>query len=185
VAALPAPFMQTRAQKQGGSFQNRRRFVTCLGLGYAMRRRLLAAVVCLTCVCLLGARLRLGSPAGHDKQAEVLLEGGGERRQESLAALEHERARLQTFISREGSARHIPHVAAKSEQRQSDAEGVAPKERRWPDAESRRWHRALEQKAGRGKRCGKLCQTRKAILAARGRIDAQAHVELQQLAVSP
>lgn len=151
-----------------------------------MRRRsptgLLVAAVCLTCACLAGVLMRQSGQGGNGKH-QVELQGG-KKQDESLAALERKRERLQTFIAREGGARDASHTEVRVEPRQPDEGRMPVKQRRWPDADSRQWHEALQQKAGRGKRCGKLCQTRKMILAARGRIDEQAHVELQQLAVS-
>ena len=52
------------------------------------------------------------------------------------------------------------------------------------DAEATPDAGGVAAKQAADKHCGKLCQTRKMILKARGRIDTQAHAELQQLAVS-
>ena len=148
-----------------------------------------AALVALACAgaCLVGVVVR---QEARDRSGAALL-GGQRGETTSLASLERERARLRSFIAREGgTAPDAPRASATDGKRRSDRGGVAQGDQRWPDAESRRWHEALEQREaeprerGSRKRCGKLCQTRKMILKARGRIDAQAHVELQQLAVS-
>ena len=89
---------------------------------------------------------------------------------ETLAELEHQKARLKKFITggapQTGPAVHTSTEEVKGEVRQPEAENV------------------IERPSSK-RHCGKLCQTRKMLLRARSRIDSQAHLELQQLAVSP
>jgi hypothetical protein len=119
----------------------------------------LAAVCAAACVCLVVVVQQQG------KNTSLLLQ---EASGDSLTALERQKARLQSFISQEDGGRRGPSPTStdlSGQVDQPDAGGVAAKQ-------------------AADKHCGKLCQTRKMILKARGRIDTQAHVELQQLAVS-
>jgi hypothetical protein len=95
---------------------------------------------------------------------------------ESLAALEQQRARLESFLAQ---AKSRP--AAAPALQASGTTGLNGAQT--SNAGTR--HGVREHAAAHGKPCGKLCQTRKMILQARGRIDSQAHQELQQLAVLP
>ena len=116
---------------------------------------LAAAFVAASCL-VLGQHSRHG---GH---------GSLEQDGRSLAALERQRARLQSFISeQDGSGR----PTARSVPEAGEGHTVAAVKA--TDSTANRMH------------CGKLCQTRRMILKARGRIDSQAHAELQQLAVKP
>lgn len=117
----------------------------------------LAAVCAGVCVCL----VVVSQQRGLGGSSAVLMQEAGGGNGESLAAMERQKVRLQSFISQEDGGRRGE--ASASAARSGD--GVAAKK-------------------AKGKHCGKLCQTRKMILKARGSIDAQAHVELQQLAVS-
>jgi len=110
--------------------------------------------------------LVLGQHSRHGGNSPGSLEQEGR----SLAALERQRGRLQSFISeQDGSGR----PTARSVPEAGEGEGHTVATGKATDSTANRRH------------CGKLCQTRRMILKARGRIDSQAHAELQQLAVKP
>jgi hypothetical protein len=110
----------------------------------------------------------LGQVRSRGVQAHVLQEVGF-RGGESLKALEKQKAQLQSFISKESGGPYVAVSSHSPEESDGDERG-----------------RGIQADTGaRGKGCGKLCRRRKMILAVRRRIDSQAHIELQQLAVSP
>jgi len=126
-------------------------------LEWARGMSMLVPVVAAAFVC---AVLLVLAPSPEHRGAwpRVLEQTGGTGR-ESVAALEQQRAQLQNFLARaHGGPGTAPGL---------QAEGGA--------------EQTVE--AAHGKPCGKLCHTRNMILQARGRIDSQAHLELQQLAV--
>ena len=90
---------------------------------------------------------------------------------ETLAELENQKARLKKFIAGEGAPQTAPAVHTSTEEVKGEV--------RQPAAEN------FKERPSSQRHCGKLCQTRKMLLRARSRIDSQAHLELQQLAVSP
>ena len=132
---------------------------TGLPLGRLVRHDVRTGIVCLlviacTCACLMLQRHTGNVPT-------VLLEEPGAGGEESLAALEQQKAQLQKFITRTSGGHQPARIP-------SDGRDAHP----------------ISASKSEAKPCGKLCQTRRMILKARMRIDSQAHVELQQLAVS-
>jgi hypothetical protein len=95
---------------------------------------------------------------------------------ESLAALEQQRSRLESFLAQ---AKSRPAAAPALQAAGTTVMNGAQ------TSNAGTQQGVHEHAAAHGKPCGKLCQTRKMILQARGRIDSQAHLELQQLAVLP
>lgn len=121
----------------------------------------------LACAVLLAPQL-----GGAWRAAPVLEQTGGAGG-ESLAALEQQRERLESFLAQ---AKSRPAAAPALQA------GTTNGAQTW---NAGTYNGVNEQAAEHGKPCGKLCQTRTMILQARGRIDSQAHLELQQLAVLP
>ena len=94
-----------------------------------MARPGLATLVALACagVCLVGVLVR---QEAWDRSGAALL-GGQQGETTSLASLERERARLRSFIAREGgTAPHAPHADATDGKQTSGGGGAAQAEQR-------------------------------------------------------